>query len=217
MIIRLTKYLIQTVFAERFTWVLSDYVQHSKQAAGNILAEAYSEDSDPGMMWTIERWSNRNLLDQHDLTAEARMLAHLANSGGAAAPQVIFLEDLEPLPEEAYRNVAAGDDRALTLMLFVDARPGTEDTFIAAYHRAMPSLRNFPGILIYQVCQVTTDRTQFYTYEKFRDEEAFQKHLTADFVAPLVDYLQTSIKQQPFGKGFHRLVPITRDSVRSGS
>ena len=91
-------------------------------------------------------------------------------------------------------------------MLFVDSKVGTEANFKAVYHRAMPQFRSEPGVINYQLSQLEEDSSQFVTYEKFRNEDAFQYHLKFPPIQPVIDYLNTSIKKQPFQTGLHRLI-----------
>ena len=109
--------------------------------------------------------------------------------------------------------VAKKEDKPLTIMLFVDAKTGTADNFKTVYHTAMPQFRGEPGVINYQLSQLDEDSTQFVTYEKFRNEDAFQYHLNFPPIQPVIDYLNTSIKKQPFQTGLHRLkrfAPLTQ-------
>lgn len=99
-------------------------------------------------------------------------------------------------------------------MLFVDAKPGTEKRFQQVYHAAMPQFRGEPGVINYQLSQLADDSTRFVTYEKFRSEEAFQYHLNFPPIQPVIDYLNTSIRQQPFQKGLHRLIAVPEADSR---
>ena len=97
----------------------------------------------------------------------------------------------------------------IVIMLFVDSKKGTEDDFTKLYDTAMPKFRSEPGVITYGLSQFEDDRTQFVTYEKFRNEDAFKYHLNFPPIQPVLDYLNTSIKRQPFQTGLHRLVPLT--------
>lgn len=206
--VRLTKYHIKTPYQEKFREALSQYVLSSLQAAGNIMAEAYYEEQDPSILWIIERWSERELLDKNDHSGAAKEIIALAKDGLASPAEIIFAEDLEPLPKAAYQRSPKASDQPLTIMLFVDAKAGTEDNFKTIYHAAMPAFRDEPGVVTYQLCQLPADRTKFITYEKFRSQAAFQDHLKLAAVEPVIQYLRTSIKEQPFEKGLHRLIEM---------
>jgi len=99
-------------------------------------------------------------------------------------------------------------------MLFVDSKEGTQAEFKQTYHVAMPQFRSEPGVVTYQLSQVAGDDTKFVTFEKFRSPASFQYHLNFPPIQPVIDYLQTSIKQQPFQRGLHTLIefaPLTRE------
>jgi quinol monooxygenase YgiN len=118
------------------------------------------------------------------------------------------------LPKTAYRKTPKSSDQPFTVMLFVDAKKGTQHEFTQLYHEAMPQFRSEPGVVTYQLSQVKADDTKFITYEKFRSDAAFQDHLKLPAVEPVIGYLRTSIKQPPFEKGLHKLIefaPLYRD------
>ena len=204
--VRLTQYHVKPSFREKFRQALSSYISSSLKAAGNIMAEAYYEETAPSILWLIERWSDRSFLDKNDGSPAAKNIMALTKDGLESPADVFFVQDLEPLPKAAYRKMPRAGDHPLTIMLFVDAKEGTEDNFKSLYHTAMPAFRNEPGVIAYQLSQVSADKTKFITYEKFRSQEAFQAHLKIPAVEPVIQYLRTSIKAPPFEKGLHRLV-----------
>jgi len=211
--VRLTQYHVKPSFREKFREALSSYVSGSLKAAGNIMAEAYYEETAPSVLWLIERWSDRSFLDKNDGSPAAKNIGALAKDGLESPAAIYFVQDLEPLPKAAYRKMARAGDHPLTIMLFVDAKEGTEDHFKSLYHTAMPAFRDEPGVITYQLSQLSADKTQFITYEKFRSPEAFQDHLKIPAVEPVVQYLRTSIKAPPFEKGLHRLIGFAPKNI----
>lgn len=68
--------------------------------------------------------------------------------------------------------------------------------------------------MTYQLSQFKEDSTQFVTFEKFRSNDAFQYHLKFPPIQPVIDYLNMSIKKQPFQDGIHNLIefaPLSRE------
>jgi quinol monooxygenase YgiN len=76
----------------------------------------------------------------------------------------------------------------------------------------MPQFRSEPGVINYQLSQLQEDSTRFVTYEKFRSEDAFQYHLNFPPIQPVIDYLNSSIKKQPFQTGLHRLIEFAPEN-----
>jgi quinol monooxygenase YgiN len=127
---------------------------------------------------------------------------------------MIYVKDLEPLTKKQWRKTSKKGEEQLTIMLFVDAKKGTENNFMEVYHKAMPEFRSEPGVVTYQLSQLKEDNSQFVTFEKFRNKEAFQYHLNFPPIQPVIDYLNTSIKKQPFQDGIHNLIefaPLIRE------
>jgi len=205
-VVRLLQYQVRPAYQAEFRKALSEYVYSSVNAAGNIMAEAYYEETDSSRLWIIERWNDQRSLEINDESNAAKAIAALMKHALVTPADTIFMIDLEPLAKEAYHKKPAAGDRPLTIMLFVDAKPGTENEFKKLYHAAMPAFRSEAGVIAYQLSQSPSDKTKFVTYEKFRSEEAFQYHLQFPPVKPVVQYLRTSIKEQPFEKGLHRLI-----------
>lgn len=205
-VVRLLQYQVRPEYQAEFRKALEEYVNTSVNATGNIMAEAYYEENDSARLWIIERWTDQRSLERNGESNAAKAIAGLMKQALLTPADTIFMNDLEPLAKEDYHKIPDANDRPLTIMLFVDAKPGTENEFKKLYHAAMPAFRNEAGVIAYQLSQSPSDKTKFVTYEKFRSEEAFQYHLQFPPVKPVVQYLRTSIKEQPFEKGLHRLI-----------
>lgn len=205
-VVRLVQYKVTPVYQAKCREALGEYVYSALKAEGNIMAEAYYEESDSTILWVIERWNDRSSLDRNGEGSAAKAVVDLMKHALVTPAETIFMSDLEPLAKEAYHKAPGANDHPLTIMLFVDAKEGSGDDFKKLYHVAMPAFRSEAGVITYQLSQVTSDKTKFVTYEKFRSEDAFQYHLQFPPVKPVVQYLRTSIKEQPFEKGLHRLI-----------
>jgi quinol monooxygenase YgiN len=205
-VVRLTRYEVKAEQQAAFRTSATAYIRHTQHASGNILSEGYYEQDTPTVLWLIERWSNKQDLDNAAKSAPFKDLETLSQKALAKPAKVIYAKDLEPLSKQQWRAVAKKEDQPLVIMLFVDSKPGTEGDFKKVYHTAMPQFRSEPGVINYQLSQLEGDGTQFVTYEKFRNEDAFQYHLKFPPIQPVIDYLHTSIKQQPFQSGLHRLI-----------
>ncbi|KAA2239087.1 alpha/beta fold hydrolase [Chitinophaga agrisoli] len=210
---RLIRYEVHPAYQAAFRQAVSDYVAHSLQSETNVLSEAYYEQADTTVLWLIERWGTKDALDEAGKSTAFKTIESLSRNSLKQPAKTIYVKDLEPLPKSQWRSVTGKQDQPLTIMLFVDAKPGTENNFKEVYHTAMPQFRSEPGVINYQLSQLEDDITQFVTYEKFRNEDAFQYHLNFPPIQPVIDYLHTSIKKQPFEAGLHRLIgfaPVIR-------
>jgi quinol monooxygenase YgiN len=211
---RLTRYEVKRQHRAAFRKMANKYVHHSLRQKSNILSEAYYEQENPSVIWIIERWENKNELEKNSKRPPFRVIESVSKKVLVQPAKITDVKDLEPLSKQQWRTVAMNGDKPITIMLFVDAQAGTESHFKEIYHTAMPQFRSEPGVIAYQLSQLEGDSTQFVTYEKFRDENAFQYHLKFPPIQPVIDYLETSIKRQPFQTGIHRLIefaPLTRD------
>lgn len=205
-VVRLTRYEVKAEHQATFRKAVTEYIQHTQKLSGNILSEGYYEQDNAAILWMIERWSNKQALNNSAKSASFKSLETLSQKALAQPVRIIYAKDLEPLSKQQWHTVAQKEDQPLVIMLFVDSKPGTEADFKKVYHAAMPQFRSEPGVINYQLSQLEGDGTQFVTYEKFRNEDAFQYHLKFPPIQPVIDYLNTSIKQQPFQSGLHRLI-----------
>jgi quinol monooxygenase YgiN len=206
---KLTRFELKQTYQGQFKNVISKYVKKALLDQDNIMAEAYYEKENPSVIWLIERWNDRKGLKKFDKTIEASAKIALTKP-----VQVYFVKDLEPLSKLQWRKTAKTLDQPITIMLFVNAKKGTQQDFKNIYHQAMPQFRSEPGVVTYQLSEIEGDDTQFVTYEKFRSEEAFQYHLKFPPIQPVIDYLNTSIKRPPFQNGIHNLIefaPLKRE------
>lgn len=210
---KLTRYEVNEAYQKKLRKVLGKYVRHVNAKKNNIMAEAYYEEGNPSVLWVIERWSSKERMNKIGKTLSSRTMKWFAKSKLIQPAKTIYVKDLEPISKKEWRRTPEEEDHPITIMLFVDSQPGTEIAFKEIYHKAMPQFRSEPGVINYQLSQLEDDSTQFVTYEKFRNEEAFQYHLNFLPIQPVIDYLNTSIKKQPFQIGLHRLIefaPINR-------
>jgi quinol monooxygenase YgiN len=202
----LTRYEVKKGHTKKFHKVIREYVKHALASKNNIMAEAYYEQENPSILWTIERWSSQGGLEKMRNGVNFKLIKILSAKKLAQAARTIYVKDLEPLSKNDWRREPMKNDRPITIMLFVDSKAGTEGDFKKVYHTAMPQFRSEAGVINYQLSAFEDDSTQFVTYEKFRNEEGFQYHLKFPPIQPVIDYLNTSIKKQPFQTGLHRLI-----------
>ena len=206
---RLTEYELKPEYRERFRKIVGNYVKFAVARKSNIMAEAYFELENPSRLWLIERWTSKKAPDKFSKT-----IASLSKKALIKPATVYHVNDLEPLSRQQWRKPARKQDKPLTVMLFVDAKQGTEQDFKTIYHKAMPQFRSEAGVVTYQLSAIEGDETKFVTYEKFRSDEAFQYHLKFPPIQPVIDYLNTNIKKPPFQDGIHNLIefaPLTRE------
>lgn len=211
---RLTRYEVKPEYQEQFKKVVTDYVSHSISLESNIMAESYYEKENPSILWIIERWVSNDEWMKAKNSAQSKAVIRLAEMALVRPLKNINVKDLEPISKQQWRRTANTVDSQLTIMLFVDAKPGTQEIFKDVYHIAMPQFRSEPGVVTYQLSALEEDDTQFVTYEKFRSNEAFQFHLNFPPIKPVINYLNSSIKKQPFQDGIHNLIefaPLIRE------
>jgi|GEM_PF-94313 len=211
---KLTRFEVKKEYQDQLQNALSDYVKNSLSKEGNIMSEAYYEKEKPSVLWLIERWNDKNEWEKFNNNSEAKKIQSLAKKALVEPVKIINVKDLEPISKEQWRRPSKKEDHQLTIMLFVDAKNGTQQTFKEVYHVAMPEFRSEPGVVTYQLSQLESDAAQFVTYEKFRGDDAFQYHLKFPPIQPVIDYLNTSIKKQPFQDGLHNLIefaPLIRE------
>ncbi|NII27585.1 antibiotic biosynthesis monooxygenase [Pseudoflavitalea sp. X16] len=202
----LTRYEVKKGYKKKFRKLLRKYVRQAIADKRNIMAEAYYEQENPSILWVIERWDSKSGLETRRNGAKFKLIKLLAEKKLVQPAKTIYVKDLEPISKKEWRREPEEEDKPITIMLFVDSKAGTEGAFKDVYHRAMPQFRGEPGVINYQLSQLEEDSTQFVTYEKFRSEDAFQYHLSFPPIQPVIDYLNTSIKKQPFQTGLHRLI-----------
>lgn len=211
---RIIRYEVKKEFQESFQKEVSNYVLASISDADNIMAEAYFEKENQSVIWLFERWTNEKALEKFKKNPVSERLTILAKTALLIPEKVIYVDDLEPITKEEWRRTSKKEDSQLTIMLFVDAKNGTEDDFKKIYHTAMPQFRSEEGVVTYQLSQLKENKTKFVTFEKFRGYDAFQFHLKFPPIQPVLDYLNTGIKKQPFQDGIHELIefaPLIRE------
>lgn len=211
---KMTMYEVKPEQVTLFSETLKNYVNHSITSKDNIMAEAFYEQNKPNVLWLIERWNDKKELEKFSKTSPSKSLESLSQKALTKPSKIYYVNDLEPLTKEQWRKSSKTEDNQLVIMLFVDAKEGTQKEFKDLYHIAMPQFRSEPGVVTYQLSEIDGDDTRFVTYEKFRSNDAFQYHLNFPPIKPVIEYLETKIKTPPFQKGLHNLIefaPLTRE------
>ncbi|MBO9567166.1 MAG: hypothetical protein J7621_30615 [Niastella sp.] len=202
----LTRYYVKNSCRDRFLQVLSGYVLHSLQTTGNIMTEAYYEKGDPCMLWVFERWDNRALYVKSRRSDMAKAVRALTKTALVSHPETLFIQDTEPLSIEDFQYTTESNDEPITIMLFVDVKAGTEDLFRSMNRAVKQASLTAPDVLIFLLSQLCYHKTRFIIYKKVRNWEAFRHHLKDPTLEPVLQFLQTSIKDPPFEKGYHYLI-----------
>lgn len=197
--VALTQYHVKNTWQDKFLQALTEYTFSSGKSMGNIMAEAYYEKGDACVMWIIERWSGQAFYKKNRSGIAAKAVEALTKKGVVYPVETIFIKDLELISKEVCSD-------ALTIMLFVEVKAGTENLFKSINHDIIPSLWAEPGILYFQLSQVAHHTSRFIVYKKFRNWDTFQYHLKDPALNPIIKFLQTSIKEPPFEKGYHQLI-----------
>jgi putative intracellular protease/amidase/quinol monooxygenase YgiN len=211
---KITRFELKKEFLDEFRKTLSSYVLQSISDENNIMSEAYFEEENQSIVWLFERWVNKTAFNEFQNNTKAKALATISAKALVIPAKTMNVKDLEPITKEEWRATSKKEDSQLTIILFVDAKKGTETNFKDVYHVAMPQFRSEPGVVTYQLSQLEEDNTQFVTFEKFRSNDAFKYHLNFPPIQPVIDYLNTSIKKQPFQDGIHNLIefaPLIRE------
>jgi quinol monooxygenase YgiN len=202
------RYQVKPEFQPALQRAMSSYISYSGNMDGNIFSEAFFEQDKPSVLWIIERWAGKNAWHKSRQSQQIKLIDSLSGYSLIQPAETFYVNDLEPLSKEQWHTPANKSDQPFVVMLFVDSKPGTENNFKDLYHTAMPLFRGEAGVITYQLSQFVNDQTRFVTYEKFRNEPAFEYHLNFPPIKPVLNYLNTSIKKQPFQTGLHRLVPF---------
>lgn len=211
---KMTMYEVKEEHLTQFRKTLKDYVLGALKSEDNIMAEAFYEQKKPNVLWLIERWNDTKQAQEFSKNAESKALEALSKKALLKPFKNYSIKDLEPLTKEQWRKTAKTEDAQLVIMLFVDAKKGTQQNFKDKYKIAMPQFRSEPGVITYQLSEIEGDETQFVTYEKFKSNDAFQYHLNFPPIKPVLEFLETSIKNPPFQNGLHNLIefaPLTRE------
>lgn len=202
----LTHYRVKQAWQDKFLEVLRAYTYSSLNAAGNIMAEACYEHGNGCTIWLLERWTDQSSYRDNKESVEAKVVAALAKIGLTAPVETILIKDLEPDDANADWRSYPTDDRLLTIMLFIHVKARGRRLFRSINHDVMLALKEEPGVLFFQLSQLSGAKSSFIVYKKFRDWDAFQYHLKHPALDPLMKFLQHSVKEPPYEKGYHLLI-----------
>lgn len=76
-VVRLLQYHVRSEYQAEFRKALGDYVNTAVNATGNIMAEAYYEETDSTKLWIIERWTDQRSLEKNGESNAANAIVGL--------------------------------------------------------------------------------------------------------------------------------------------
>lgn len=202
----LTQYHVKSFYREPFRVVLSEYIDSARRETGNITMEAYFEQGDPSIMWIIEWWDSSTSYTENARSAAAVKVSDMARAGLLSPVEKILLNDLEMITRAISREGTAPANGSITVMLLVEVNKGTEDHFRQINRVVASAFQEHPDVLKFWLSEVAGRKNRFVVYKKFRNRDAFQSHLKDPAVMPVIAFLQTSVTEPPFEKGYHHLI-----------
>lgn len=203
--VAMSQYQAKAPYQTELFQLLNEYVFSSRSAVGNMMMESYYELGDASIMWIVERWTSEKYYKENKGSTAAKNISNLENVLVLSPVETIFLTDLELLIKDDCQNKTEKGQQ-MSIMLFVDVHQGSEDHFRAINRDLITALRNEPGLLVFRFSQFTNDTTRFVVYKKFRNKDTFQMHFRSAAIVPVIKFLQTSVKEQPFEKGYRHLI-----------
>lgn len=203
--VAMSQYQAKASYHAELFQLLSEFIFSSRRAVGNIMMEGYYELGEASIMWIVERWTSEEYYMENKSSIAAKNISDLENTLVASPVETVFLTDLELLIKDDSQNKTENGQQ-MSIMLFVDVQQGSEDYFMSINRDVITELRNEPGLLIFRLSQFTNDVTRFVVYKKFRNKDSFRLHLSSPAIVPVINFLQTSVKEQPFEKGYRHLI-----------
>ncbi|MDF2187922.1 antibiotic biosynthesis monooxygenase [Paraflavitalea sp. CAU 1676] len=210
----MTRYQVKAARQDEFMQVLRGYVSSSLLEAGNVMAAAYSEHGDPSVIWVVERWTNKEYYAKNGKSPAAQAVTLLARTGLSARVEKMYLKDLGLFSGSDVHRVAAGVENPLIIMLIVDVKRKEEDQFRLINHAAIATLGAEPGLLSFRFSQDCNRKGRFVIHKEFHDRQAFQSHLKNPGIAPVIRFLQHSVRKPPFEKKYHHLIELAPPDLR---
>src|SRR6187399_1863381 len=71
---------------------IKDYILYSLTTKGNILSEAFYELDNPSVLWIIERWTNKTVLNKISNGARFKLIDSLSENGLVQPAQTFYVK-----------------------------------------------------------------------------------------------------------------------------
>ncbi|MBR1175234.1 antibiotic biosynthesis monooxygenase [Bradyrhizobium sp. KB893862 SZCCT0404] len=88
--------------------------------------------------------------------------------------------------------VAGSYPGQISIAAFVTAPPGKEKEFMATFAKFTQEVRAEPGCVNFDVHQNSKISNRFFVYENFKDQAAFDQHVSAAHTKNFVQFLNSS-------------------------
>ncbi|MEJ5053368.1 putative quinol monooxygenase [Sphingobacterium sp. MYb382] len=161
---------------------------------GNISMVLYEQKDKPNTLYLFERWENQTALDEHFTYAYAKDVLALNETALTAPMEILYLNDIAPLPKNEIKHPQASDTSVDLVVLF-KVKDGMQQTFIKQFEKSIVKSRPEAGNIEFFFHTVPGDNTKFVLYERWRNQTALDFHFAQPYTIELFDVFKAALEE----------------------
>jgi quinol monooxygenase YgiN len=185
-IVMLVTFKVKSEMRSTFKQALLDDVSNARQESGCISMVLFEAKDDPGILFLFERWQNQSALDNHFAQPYTKAVLGLAEMALTSPMQILYVEDLVPLPVKDLQSSNVNPEGVDLIVLF-EVKEGMDERFKEQFLNSVRHSRPELGCEAFHIHAVRGDDSKFVLYERWRNQEAFNFHLAQPYTQELFD------------------------------
>jgi quinol monooxygenase YgiN len=191
-IVMLVTFKIKPEMVDTFKQALWNDLINARQEPGCISMHLFEAKDDPNTLFFFERWQNQLALDNHFAQPYTKSVLELAETSLFSLIEILYLEDLAPLPVEDVQFVDSKSD-GVDLVVIFEVKEGMQERFKEQFLNSVKYSRPEPGCVAFHIHAVQTEKNKFVLYERWRSQEAFDFHLDQSYTQELFETFNVTL------------------------
>jgi quinol monooxygenase YgiN len=159
---------------------------------GNISMHLYEHKDRPNTFYFFERWENQQALDEHFTEKYTKDVLALNKTALASPMEILYLDDIAPLPSSEIKNPHAADTPVDLIVIF-KVKDGMQDIFTRQFQKSIVNSRPEPGNIEFFFHTVPGDNTKFVLYERWHSQAALDFHFAQPYTKELFEVFKLAL------------------------
>jgi quinol monooxygenase YgiN len=191
-IMMLVIFKVKPEMVDTFKALLLKDLANARQESGCITMQLFAAKTDPNTLFFFERWQNQTALDNHFVQPYTEAVLELAKTLLISPMEILYLEDLAPLPVEDMQY-PDNEDEGVDLVIIFQVKEEMEKRFEHQLLNSVRCSRLEPGCIAFHIHIVREGKSQFVLYERWWNQAAFDFHLAQPYTKELLDSFKATL------------------------
>lgn len=189
---QIVSFTVKPEYIDAFRQVLLENKAGTDSEAGNIAMRMYTDNNNPNVIYSYERWQDEAAADYHRSQDYVQNLVKLADVALAAPVEILTLNDTTPLPVEPLKP--ASDDPRFNIFFIFKIQAGSRSELLQQFEKHITNTRTELGCLMFDLYTVDGDKQTLVAYEHWcKESDVWDIHFNQPYAVETGNLLEQKI------------------------